>query len=82
MLDISAIEDKLVVMDTELLTDIRDFLSETGMGPSYFGKASCGNSEVVGRLEDGKTVTLATAEKIRSFMGSRLPRLKQERKKA
>lgn len=69
----SSIEDILACMDTDLLTDIRSFLSKTGMGPSYFGKASCGNSEVVSRLEDGKTITLATAEKIRGFMASRLP---------
>lgn len=58
-------------MSTDLLGEIRAFLSETGMGPSYFGKASCGNSEVVGRLEAGRTVTLATAEKIRNFIAAR-----------
>lgn len=58
-------------MSTDLLGEIRTFLSETGMGPSYFGKAACGNSEVVGRLEAGRTVTLATAEKIRDFIRDR-----------
>lgn len=41
------------------------------MGRSYFGKASCGNSELVDRLECGGTVTLVTAEKIRSFIAAR-----------
>lgn len=58
-------------MATDLLTDIRSFLTRTGMGPSYFGKVACGNSEVVERLEAGGTVTLVTAERIREFMESR-----------
>jgi len=60
-------------MANDLLTEIRDFLGSTGMGPSYFGKASCGNSEVVERLEKGGTVTLVTAERIRAFMAGRAP---------
>ena len=67
----SSIEDRMRRMDTELLAEIREFLSSTDMGRSYFGKLACGNSEVVSRLEEGKTVTLATAEKIRSFIASR-----------
>jgi hypothetical protein len=58
----------LTPMADDLLTDIRSFLTRTGMGPSYFGKAACGNSELVERLEHGGTVTLVTAERIRSFM--------------
>jgi hypothetical protein len=58
-------------MPNDLLTDIHAFIRETGMGPSYFGKAACGNSELVERLEKGGTVTLTTAERIRSFMASR-----------
>ncbi len=58
-------------MAHDLLTDIRAFLADTGMSPSYFGKAACGNSELIGRLEDGKTVTLVTAEKVRSFISER-----------
>ena len=71
MLDTSALEDMLPRMATDLLTEIHAFLDRTGMGRSYFGKASCGNSELVDRLESGKTVTLVTAEKVRTFIGSR-----------
>lgn len=42
------------------------------MGKSYFGKAACGNSELVSRLERGRTVTLATAERVNAFMATRL----------
>ena len=41
------------------------------MGPSYFGKVACGNSELVGRLESGKTITLETADRIREYMAER-----------
>jgi hypothetical protein len=41
------------------------------MGRSYFGKIACGNSELVERLESGKTVTLVTAEKVRAFISRR-----------
>jgi hypothetical protein len=55
-------------MSADLLSDIRAFLTQTGMGPSYFGKAACGNSEIVQRLERGGTVTLITADRVRAFM--------------
>jgi hypothetical protein len=61
-------------MDNELLDEIRSFLAQTGMGPSYFGKASCGNSELVERLESGRRVWPETADKVRVFMAERIKR--------
>ena len=58
-------------MANDLLKEIRDFLARTEKGPSYFGKASCGNSELVDRLESGRTVTLVTADRVRAFMQSK-----------
>lgn len=58
------------LMQTDLLTTIQAFLAETGMGPSYFGKVSCGNSEVVSRLERGGRIWPDTEAKIRAFMAS------------
>ena len=58
-------------MANDLLNEIRDFLARTEMGPSYFGKASCGNSELVDRLESGRTVTLVTADRVPAFMQSK-----------
>lgn len=55
-------------MSSDLLTDIRSFLAETGMGRSYFGKAACGNSELVARLEKGRRVWPETEVKVRVFM--------------
>ncbi|TAM96259.1 MAG: hypothetical protein EPN45_21210 [Rhizobiaceae bacterium] len=58
-------------MNTDLLHEIRNFLAESKMGNSYFGKAACGNSELVNRLENGRTITLETAEKVRAFIAAR-----------
>jgi hypothetical protein len=55
-------------MEQELLQEIRNFLKSSKMGPSYFGKRACGNSEVIARLESGKTVTLRTSVRIRTFI--------------
>ena len=51
-----------------LLEEIREFLAETGMGASYFGKKAASNSELVARLEDGGRVWPETAKKVRSFI--------------
>lgn len=52
----------------DLLADIEAFLSQTGMGESYFGKRAIGNSEVVKRLRDGGRVWPETEEGLRKFM--------------
>ena len=54
----------------DLLSDIRSFLAETGMGPSYFGRKAAGNSELVKRLEDGGRVWPETEQKVRDFLAS------------
>lgn len=51
-----------------LLTEVEAFLADTGMGPTYFGTQSCGNSELVGRLRKGKTVLLPTAEAVLAYI--------------
>lgn len=58
-------------MAIALLTEIHEFLAETGMGPSYFGKVAVGNSELVKRLEAGRDVKTETAERVRRFMLTR-----------
>lgn len=51
-----------------LLSDVTEFLSETGMGASYFGKMASGNSELVKRLNMGRRVWPETEQKVRAFM--------------
>lgn len=74
-LDVSALEDKIGVMQNtpteKLLAEVNDFLAETGMKKSYFGKAASGNSELVSRLQGGGRVWPETADKIRAFMAKR-----------
>lgn len=55
----------------ELHIALEAFLSKTGMGPKYLGKAAVGNSEVVPRLRAGRRVWPETEEKLLSFMASR-----------
>jgi hypothetical protein len=58
-------------MEQELLQEIRDFLKSSNMGPSYFGKLACGNSELIRKLECGKTVTVKTYVRVRTFLDER-----------
>ena len=71
MLDVSTIVDILRGMSQALLNEIREFLRDTGMSATYFGKAACGNSDLVRRLENGRSVTLVTVERIRAFIRAR-----------
>jgi len=47
---------------------VNGFLDETGMGPSYFGKKSVGNSELVGRLRNGREILPSTERRVRNFI--------------
>lgn len=62
-----------------LLEEIEAFLSETGMGPSYFGKQAVRNSEIVGRLRAGGRVWPETEAQLRGFMLAARRSAKQER---
>lgn len=55
-------------MKTDLLTAVRSFLAETGMGPTYFGKLAGNDEHLVERLERGGRVWPETEKKIRAFM--------------
>lgn len=51
-----------------LLEEIETFLSETGMGPSYFGKQAVRNSEIVARLRAGRRIWPETEAQLRAFI--------------
>lgn len=53
-----------------LLAEIEAFLSDTGMGVSYFGKRAAGNSEVVARLRNGGRIWPETEQRIRAFIAA------------
>lgn len=56
-----------------IVAEIDAFLAQTGMGQTYFGKASVGNSEIVARLRVGGRLWPETAGKIREFIRARQP---------
>lgn len=56
---------------TALISEIEEFLSESGMGASYFGKAAAGNSEFVKRLRAGGRCWPETETKVRRFISKR-----------
>lgn len=61
----------------KLLSDVEAFLSDTGMGVSYFGRLTTNSSALVGRLRSGRAVQPATEDKIRKFMSEHV---RKERK--
>ena len=58
----------VITTHSKLLREIEAFLASSGMGESYFGKKSVGNSEVVSRLRRGRRVWPETESRIRSFI--------------
>lgn len=58
----------------QILPEIESFLSETGMGESYFGKKAVGNSELVDRLRNGRRIWPDTEERVRDFIESQRQR--------
>ena len=57
-----------------ILPEIESFLSETGMGESYFGKKAVGNSELVDRLRNGRRIWPDTEDRVRDFIQSQRQR--------
>ncbi|KAA3527075.1 hypothetical protein DXT89_14180 [Agrobacterium vitis] len=58
-----------------LLEEVNRFLELSRMGPSYFGKASVGNSELVKRLREGRPILTYTADRVRAFMAENKDRV-------
>lgn len=64
----------------ELVREIEDFLDETGMTPTKFGVDATGDRALMITLRGGRDVTLATADKIRTFMVEQRKLLRKRRK--
>lgn len=64
-------------MNPKLLTDIDDFLAETGMTAGYFGWKAARNWRLVERLKDGRRVWPETEAEVRGFMISERKRRTQ-----
>ena len=53
----------------QFLAEIEAFLSGTRMKPTDFGRESVGDPSFVTRLRQGRSPSLATADKVRAFIG-------------
>lgn len=58
-------------MSAQLLSEIEDAMAEMGIGPHRFGILAADNGRLVERLREGKTVTLVTADRVRTFIAER-----------
>ena len=54
--------------ETSLLNEIDDFLSVSNLSATAFGERVMNDRHLVRRLKDGGSVTLKTADKIRTFI--------------
>jgi len=54
-----------------LLELVNEFLTESGMGPTYFGKLAANNTELVNRLRAGRPVLTSTEQRAREFIMQR-----------
>lgn len=58
----------MLITRKNFIKKIRDFIRDNKISKTKFGRESCGNPHVLNALEEGKTITLDTVEKIERFM--------------
>ncbi len=54
----------------DLLTEIEAFLAATGVTPTKLGLAAVNDGHLVANLRKGTSITLKTADRVRSYMAS------------
>ena len=59
-----------------LIEEVGVFLKATGMGASYFGRVSVGNSELWARLNNGCEIRRSTEQRLREYL--RAERIKRD----
>jgi len=52
----------------QILSEIESFIRDTGMGEAYFGQVAVGNSKLLPRLREGRSIQIDTAERVRAFI--------------
>jgi hypothetical protein len=65
-----------------LLEDIERFLKASKLSATAFGEQVMNDRHLVKRLRQGGSVTLKTADKIRSFIADEMPRSKKKGRRA
>jgi hypothetical protein len=61
--------------EKELLAEIRAGAKALGIAPTTLCQRAVKNQHIVGRLIDGKTVTMDTARRIRAYIAKHRPNL-------
>jgi len=59
-----------VSIQSDLIIEIEKFCRETGIAESTFGRRVVNDGKFVGRLRDGKGITLSTVSKIKNYLSS------------
>ena len=67
---------------TALLRDIEAYLERTGVAETTFGRRVVNDGKFVGRLRDGKGITIATVERVQAFLSANQPVTPPRRRKA
>lgn len=62
-----------IITDQELLNAVEAFLARTGMAHTRFGREVMGDGALVQHLRGGRSLSLANANKVLSFMRSYKP---------
>lgn len=57
-----------IITDAELLTQVEAFLARTGMKHTRFGRETMADGALVQHLRAGRSLSLANANKVVSFM--------------
>ena len=55
-------------LQTDLLAEIKAFLPERGITETTFGRLAVNDGKLVARLEEGASITIATLERVRTYI--------------
>ena len=58
----------MITTRAQILTEIEDFLKDTGTSTDALGKHVVQDGRLVARLRDGKDITTGTLDQIRAYM--------------
>lgn len=64
---------RMSTLREQLLTEIDSYCEAAGMKETTFGRLAVNDGKFVGRLRDGKDITIGTFERIRDFIAAKAP---------
>ncbi|HDZ74352.1 MAG TPA: hypothetical protein ENH55_16630 [Aurantimonas coralicida] len=54
----------------QFLSEVHDFVNETGISPTALGKAAVGDGSIIVEVRNGRSPTLRTVDKITTYMAA------------